>query len=249
MASEEDAEKTYESMSDENSKRHRLPAAADTAADAAMLTPSSDAMDCGVQSGSSKAAFCCPAPSCGAVFKSSGELDSHYVNYHRYQCSQCQQSFIYDRLLEIHIEEAHDSFFAVMSHKKPSYACFAPGCAVLSKDSRARAKHMCNDHHYTEELVAAMMNPPSIKHPSAPIQGNSKKGSDGKACHFFNSKAGCRSGGGCRFRHEARTDRKLDAAAMDVDAAADALLYDFERSMRISGSVKFGRKLKKSLCK
>ena len=232
-----DAEKCYEVLSDENSKRHKLPPEEEGAACAAPPSAVACALEPDETGEGAAATFCCPALACGASFASSGDLDSHYVNYHRYQCAQCQQSFIYDRLLEIHLEEAHDSYFAVMSLKQPSFACFAPGCVVLSRDDRARAEHMCDDHHFTKELVAAMLNPTR----KLSAETGKRGGDGGKVCHFFNSKAGCRSGSGCRFLHPTA------AARMDVET--DSLAFDFARSLQVSKSVKFGRKVKKTLCK
>lgn len=42
----------------------------------------------------------------------------HYNSNHRYVCVECKKSLPNPRLLDIHIQETHDSFFQVLSMKK-----------------------------------------------------------------------------------------------------------------------------------
>ena len=72
--------------------------------------------------------FSCQAPGCTKTFSQLIESELHYNAVHRHSCSVCRKSLPSPHLLELHIQESHDSFFAVMSERKASYQCFLPTC-------------------------------------------------------------------------------------------------------------------------
>lgn len=47
------------------------------------------------------------------------QYDQHYNSYHRFTCSQCSKSLPSSHLLDLHLMEAHDAFFAAQAEKKP----------------------------------------------------------------------------------------------------------------------------------
>lgn len=47
------------------------------------------------------------------------ELELHYNSIHRYTCATCHKSFASAHLLDLHLEETHDSYFAVQAERKP----------------------------------------------------------------------------------------------------------------------------------
>ena len=69
---------------------------------------------------------------------------------HMHICMECSRSFASDRLLDMHISETHDSFFAVLSEREPSYRCVVDGCDTLSWNDKERGVHLIEDHHFPE---------------------------------------------------------------------------------------------------
>lgn len=62
----------------------------------------------------------CAVPGCKFSTDSLLDFENHYNATHRYSCSQCKKVLPSPHLLDLHIQEKHDSFFAVMALKKPS---------------------------------------------------------------------------------------------------------------------------------
>lgn len=67
----------------------------------------------------------CNIPGCGATFKSTKTYESHYNSLHRYGCSMCHKNLPSAHLLDLHIEESHDSFFAAKAERDPMVSCNA----------------------------------------------------------------------------------------------------------------------------
>jgi hypothetical protein len=61
----------------------------------------------------------CSVPDCGQMFQCTADYESHYNNTHRYSCAQCKKNLPNAHLLDLHISEVHDSYFAVQAEKKP----------------------------------------------------------------------------------------------------------------------------------
>ena len=76
------------------------------------------------------------------------ESELHYDSIHRHSCATCKKSLPSPHLLELHIQETHDSFFAVMSERKPSYQCFLPTCQQSSWTSAERHDHAIKEHKF-----------------------------------------------------------------------------------------------------
>lgn len=52
----------------------------------------------------------------------------------------------------MHIEETHDSFFAVTAAKKPNYSCYVEECGHKSIDASARRDHCIKDHKFPHDF-------------------------------------------------------------------------------------------------
>jgi len=90
----------------------------------------------------------CKISGCNHTCSSSRELDAHVQYCHSHQCSICRKNFSSDHLLSIHISEKHDSYFNLLSKKRPSFVCLVEGCNILSKNCKERTEHLIRDHQY-----------------------------------------------------------------------------------------------------
>jgi len=98
------------------------------------------------------ARFNCQVPGCKETFSQLQESEKHYSAVHRHSCSVCKKSLPSSHLLEIHIQENHDSFFAVLSERKPSYQCFLPTCSYLSWNASERHEHAIKAHKFPPDF-------------------------------------------------------------------------------------------------
>ena len=96
--------------------------------------------------------FSCQAPGCKESFSQLHECETHYNAVHRHSCSVCRKSLPSPHLLELHLQESHDSFFAVLSEKKPSYQCFLPTCSNLSWSPAERHQHAVETHQFPPDF-------------------------------------------------------------------------------------------------
>jgi hypothetical protein len=90
----------------------------------------------------------CNEIGCQQKFYSLRKYAEHKFQCHQHQCSVCGKSFLSDRQLSIHISELHDSYFAAMAQRSPSFECLVEGCTVLSWSDAARRKHLLGDHKF-----------------------------------------------------------------------------------------------------
>jgi len=96
--------------------------------------------------------FSCQVPGCTQTFSQLHQSEVHYAAVHRHSCSVCRRSLPSPHLLEIHIQESHDSFFAVMAERKPSYQCFLPTCPHLSWNATERHDHVIKIHKFPPDF-------------------------------------------------------------------------------------------------
>lgn len=96
--------------------------------------------------------FNCQAPGCQATFRQLLDCESHYNAVHRHTCTVCHRCLPSSFLLDLHLQEQHDSFFAVLSEKKPSYQCFLPTCQHLSWTAAERRDHVIKVHKFPPDF-------------------------------------------------------------------------------------------------
>lgn len=70
----------------------------------------------------------CNVPGCNNKFPSVAEFESHYNSLHRFNCAQCRKNLPSAHLLDLHLEENHDSYFEMLAKKKASFRCFLEVC-------------------------------------------------------------------------------------------------------------------------
>ncbi|CAG09390.1 unnamed protein product, partial [Tetraodon nigroviridis] len=66
----------------------------------------------------SESEFACHIAGCCAVLSTLEEYEHHYNSLHRHVCCSCRRSFPSPRLLDIHIQEWHDSLFTLLAEKQ-----------------------------------------------------------------------------------------------------------------------------------
>lgn len=70
----------------------------------------------------------------------------------RHSCSVCKKSLPSPHLLELHIQENHDSFFSVLSERSPSYQCFLPSCPETFWGPQERHAHAIENHKFPPDF-------------------------------------------------------------------------------------------------
>jgi len=96
--------------------------------------------------------FPCQIPGCTARFSQLYESEVHYNAVHKHSCSVCKRSLPSYHLLELHIQESHDSFFAVLAEKKPSFQCFLPTCTEKFWNGSERRDHVISKHNFPPDF-------------------------------------------------------------------------------------------------
>ncbi|XP_053979401.1 zinc finger protein 511 [Hylaeus volcanicus] len=96
--------------------------------------------------------FPCYASGCKATFQTLLDFEMHYNTNHRYVCIECKKSLPNPRLLDIHIQETHDSFFQVLSLKQPMYQCYVSECDLKFINPVERRKHCTSVHKFPKNF-------------------------------------------------------------------------------------------------
>ena len=78
--------------------------------------------------------FPCSSPQCNEVFDTISESQLHYKTYHCFQCKECNNIYYPNEyLLDLHIQETHDSYFQLAVEKYPErchFQCLVLGCCI-----------------------------------------------------------------------------------------------------------------------
>uniref|UniRef100_A0A3Q2NXS6 Zinc finger protein 511 n=1 Tax=Fundulus heteroclitus TaxID=8078 RepID=A0A3Q2NXS6_FUNHE len=129
--------------------------------------------------------FACHISGCRAVFSTLDEYEHHYNSLHRHVCCSCRRSLPSARLLDIHIQEWHDSLFTILAQKQDMYLCLVEGCGQKFRTSQQRKDHLIRVHKY----------PPDFRFDKS----RKEKGSEQKADATMEAAGDvCRSEGACR---------------------------------------------------
>jgi len=91
-------------------------------------------------------------PSClNLKFSTIEDYEAHYSLTHRYYCSICNVTLMTEKLLNIHLQELHDSFFEVLSQRKNMYQCLMQNCEEKFKDAEERKQHLIEKHNFSKQ--------------------------------------------------------------------------------------------------
>ncbi|XP_057705273.1 zinc finger protein 511 isoform X2 [Corythoichthys intestinalis] len=96
--------------------------------------------------------FACHISGCNAVHATLEEYEHHYNSLHRHVCSICRRSLPTARLLDIHIQEWHDSVFMVLAQRQDMYQCLVEGCGHKFRTSTLRKDHLIRIHKYPPDF-------------------------------------------------------------------------------------------------
>jgi hypothetical protein len=90
----------------------------------------------------------CGVLSCSMTFPSLVACDEHYEVSHMFQCHDCHAILPSDRLLDLHLQEAHDNFFlASVERGTHGYACLVCDGAQFPS-IQDRLSHLMVTHGY-----------------------------------------------------------------------------------------------------
>lgn len=93
--------------------------------------------------------YSCSHVGCTEVFARLEECDLHYLDVHMLECGQCHVVLPSAYLLDLHLQEEHDSFFAsAASRGKASYQCLESSCSCKFGDYSTRRSHLMQTHLY-----------------------------------------------------------------------------------------------------
>ena len=97
---------------------------------------------------------CTLSPSCSSLepFKSIQEYEDHYQSRHCNVCHSCQKQLPTGHLLDLHLQEMHDSYFEVISKVQNSFSCFVEGCKKKFKTKKTRILHLIQKHEYPKSF-------------------------------------------------------------------------------------------------
>nr|XP_020498623.1 zinc finger protein 511 [Labrus bergylta] len=96
--------------------------------------------------------FACHISGCSAVFSALEEYEHHYNSLHRHVCCSCRRSLPSARLLDIHIQEWHDSLFTILAQRQDMYQCLVEGCGQKFRTSQHRKQHLIKVHKYPPDF-------------------------------------------------------------------------------------------------
>ncbi|TRY74859.1 hypothetical protein TCAL_11212 [Tigriopus californicus] len=95
--------------------------------------------------------FHCPAPECplDTPFRQLHAFETHYASAHAHNCQACPGLTLPSaHLLALHVAEAHDAYFAVMSERRASFECFLEQCPRKFWQPQQRKEHCWSDHQF-----------------------------------------------------------------------------------------------------
>ncbi|XP_006848252.2 zinc finger protein 511 [Amborella trichopoda] len=183
--------------------------------------------------------ICCPIAGCGAQLISLEDFEDHYLSRHSASCSVCSRVYPTSRLLNIHISEAHDSFFqAKVARGYAMYECLVEGCGAKMTSYKSRHQHLVDKHKFPDSFEFLKKHHPS-KRQRQRRQACSKKGAVDQKMR------------GVREEHQKREEREDDQKGieerkgMDVDGTIEDLVSKVSKLSTADSTpsvVSFGRR-------
>lgn len=92
--------------------------------------------------------FECGQQGCTKKFSSLATYESHYHSCHHFVCATCRRVFVSSFMLDVHIQENHDSYFQILSSRIDMYQCLLESCGLKFRTQDLRKDHLVNIHKY-----------------------------------------------------------------------------------------------------
>lgn len=93
--------------------------------------------------------FHCGEHGCRSMFTTVHDYEIHYRSAHSITCSECKRSFPSYSLLDLHIQERHDTYFDTAKDKKFSvFNCLVDSCQLKFSSFEERNEHAIKVHNY-----------------------------------------------------------------------------------------------------
>ncbi|XP_067633060.1 protein lethal(2)k10201 [Eurosta solidaginis] len=93
--------------------------------------------------------YFCNVPGCQLIFQDATAYQTHFNNLHRYLCFICRRSLPTAHLLDLHVSERHDSYFATLVERgKAMYACLLEECKQTMLTQEQRKDHCISVHKF-----------------------------------------------------------------------------------------------------
>lgn len=91
----------------------------------------------------------CGVVGCSKVFQSLSDYEEHYESQHVFECAECGMVFSCNGLLDLHLKEVHDAFFAAaLQRKQVHYSCLVHDCSDEFDSLSERYQHLQSQHGY-----------------------------------------------------------------------------------------------------
>ena len=190
-----------------------------------------------------KVSIRCPVNGCQLTFSTYYDFELH-IPTHTNQCHECSRIYPCQRLLDIHLDEAHSSYFKAASLRKPSFKCLVDGCNIQSLSDQHRYDHLINDHQFPKDVI---LYHPTRKNIKKKIKSNStdnennnvvemiddndsndiciiknvkttiEKSKKLKTCRFYLKASGCRAGEQCIYSHDNTNNTNINNTNINAD--------------------------------
>ncbi|KAF3022383.1 hypothetical protein E8E14_001369 [Neopestalotiopsis sp. 37M] len=189
-------------------------------------------------------------------FTSYTEYETHYIKAHTNRCTECRKNFPSDHLLNLHIEECHDSFAAVLREKgEHTYSCFVEGCDRKCSTPQKRRMHLIDKHMYPKNFFFAVTKEGIDGRSSLLLEGGHRRDPVGRttAKQAATEKHDSRQRDASQSRssmhkteNEETSQRKPDTTTTQAsDENTDTAMADLSSAMStlqfVLNSVRFGR--------
>jgi len=92
--------------------------------------------------------FVCGEHGCNKKFSSLSAYESHYHSCHHFVCSTCRRVLVSSFMLDIHIQENHDSYFNILCTRIDMYQCLLENCGLKFRTPDLRKDHLVKVHKY-----------------------------------------------------------------------------------------------------
>lgn len=172
--------------------------------------------------------FACHISGCSTFFSTLEEYEHHYNSLHRHVCCSCRRSLPSSRLLDIHIQEWHDSLFTILAQRQDMYHCLVEGCGLKFRTSLLRKDHLIRVHKY----------PPDFRFDKTKKDRGGKKGQQQRDTAMEVADSVCESEGVCEVLCDDQPEHgeSMETHTFEEEAALMAESVSSEENTELSAA-------------